>query len=62
MGKKFAPNFANLFLAEWEEKALEKGRLLQPTNQTTNQTTNVRANERKTGGTAAVLILRIEEN
>ena len=24
MGKKFAPNYANLFLAEWEEKALEK--------------------------------------
>ena len=25
MGKKFAPNFANLLLAEGEEKALEKG-------------------------------------
>ena len=24
MGKTFAPNYANLFLAEWEEKALEK--------------------------------------
>ena len=24
MGKKFAPNYANLFLAEWEEKALKK--------------------------------------
>ena len=24
MGKKFAPNYANLFLAEWEEKALAK--------------------------------------
>ena len=24
MGKKFAPNYANLLLAEWEEKALEK--------------------------------------
>ena len=24
MGKKFAPSYANLFLAEWEEKALEK--------------------------------------
>ena len=24
MGKKFAQNYANLFLAEWEEKALEK--------------------------------------
>ena len=24
MGKKFAPNYANLFLAEWDEKALEK--------------------------------------
>ena len=24
MCKKFAPNYANLFLAEWEEKALEK--------------------------------------
>ena len=24
MGKKFAPNYAILFLAEWEEKALEK--------------------------------------
>ena len=24
MGKKFAPNYANLFLSEWEEKALEK--------------------------------------
>ena len=24
MGKKFAPNYANLFLAEWEEEALEK--------------------------------------
>ena len=24
MGKKFAPNYANLFLAEWEGKALEK--------------------------------------
>ena len=23
MGKKFAPNYANLFLAEWEENALE---------------------------------------
>ena len=24
MGLKFAPNYANLFYAEWEEKALEK--------------------------------------
>ena len=24
MGKKFASNYANLFLAEWGEKALEK--------------------------------------
>ena len=24
MGKKFTPNYANLFLAEWEDKALEK--------------------------------------
>ena len=24
MGKTFAPNYVNLFFAEWEEKALEK--------------------------------------
>ena len=29
MSKKFAPNYTNLFLAEWEEKALEK-RVLKP--------------------------------
>ena len=27
MGKKFAPNYANLILAEWEEKALQKLKL-----------------------------------
>ena len=26
MGEKFAPNYANLILAEWDEKALEKMR------------------------------------
>ena len=29
MGKEFAPNYANLFLTEWKEKALEKC-VLQP--------------------------------
>ena len=24
MGKKFAPNYANLFLAQWEQEALAK--------------------------------------
>ena len=48
MGKEFGPNYANLFLAEWEEKALEKC-VLKPILNTHHPSITVKAFFRHSG-------------